>query len=125
MANRTIFFQSSEVGFHTVIIAWLNLDIGIDVCYIDGLDVYTEHWLQHAFPGYIIALVVILIIVMEVSPKFAGLLGKRDPVATLATLIILSYAKLLSITIIVLSYATLDYPDGSQKTVWLPDVNVK
>ena len=103
-----IFSPSSEVGFDTIIVAWLNLDIGIDVSFIDGLDGYTKHWLQLAFPAYIIALVVILIIVLELSPKFAGLLGKRDPVAALATLILLSYAKLLSITITVLSHATLD-----------------
>ena len=56
--------------------------------------------------------------------RFARLIGKRDPAATLATLILLSYAKLLSTTITTLSFAVLDYPDGSQKTVWFPDGNV-
>ena len=78
-----------------------------------------------AFPLYIIVLVVLLIIVSEYSPKFAALIGKKDPVATPATLILLSYAKLLSITITALSSATIDYPDGSQEVVWLPDANVK
>ena len=47
-----------------------------------------------------------------------------DPIATLATLILLSYAKLLSVTITALSFAVLDYPDGSRETVWLSDGNV-
>ena len=68
---------------------------------------------------------IILIIVSEYSPKFARLIGKRDPIATLATLILLSYAKLLSVTITALSFAVLDYPDGSRETVWLPDGNVR
>ena len=106
-------------------VAWLNLDIGIDVCFFDGLDAYTKTWLQLAFPVYIISLVIIVIIVSEYSPRFAGLIGKRDPIATLATLILLSYAKLLSVTITVLSFAVLDYPDDSRKTVWLSDGNVK
>ena len=123
-ANSTVFFPSSEPNFPSVFVAWLNLDIGIDVCFFDGLDAYTKTWLQLAFPIYIISLVIIVIIVSEYSPRFAGLIGKRDPIATLATLILLSYAKLLSVTITALSFAVLDYPDGSRKTVWLPDGNV-
>ena len=46
---------------------------------------------------YIISLVVVVIIVSEYSPRFAGLIGRKDPISTLATLILLSYAKLLSL----------------------------
>ena len=123
-AGSAVFFSSSEPSFPSVFVAWLNLDIGIDVCFIDGLDAYTKTWLQLAFPVYIISLVVVVIIVSEYSPRFAGLIGKKDPISTLATLILLSYAKLLSITITALSSAVLDYPDGHQETVWLPDGNV-
>ena len=123
-ANNAVFFPSSEPSFPTVFVAWLNLDIGIDVCFFDGLDAYTKTWLQLAFPVYIISLVIVVIIVSEYSPRFAGLIGKRDPIATLATLMLLSYAKLLSVTITALSFAVLDYPDGSRETVWLPDGNV-
>ena len=124
-ANSAVFFPSSEPSFPTVFVAWLNLDIGVDVCFFDGLDTYIKTWLQLAFSVYIISLVIVVIIVSEYSPRFAGLIGKRDPIATLATLILLSYAKLLSVTITALSFAVLDYPDGSQETVWLPDGNVK
>ena len=67
-----------------------------------------------------------MIIISEHSPRFTRLIGpgRRDPVATLATLTLLSYAKLLSITIAVLSFAVLLYPDGSRVVVWLPDGNV-
>ena len=123
-AGSTTFFPSSEPSFPSVFISWLNLDIGIDVCFVDGLDAYTKAWLQLAFPVYIIFLVVMVIIIGEHSSRFAGLIGKRDPVSTLATLILISYAKLLSITITALSSAVLNYPDGKQKTVWRPDGNV-
>ena len=123
-AGSAVFFSSSEPSFPSVFVAWLNLDIGIDVCFIDGLDAYAKTWLQLAFPVYIISLVVMVIVVSEYSPRFAGLIGKKDPISTLATLILLSYAKLLSITITALSSAVLDYPDGHQETVWLPDGNV-
>ena len=124
-ANSAVFFPSSEPSFPTVFVAWLNLDLGIDVCFFDGLDTYIKTWLQLAFPLYIISLVVIIIIVSEYSPRFAALIGRKDPIATLATLILLSYAKLLSITITALSFTDISYPDGSHETVWLPDGNVK
>ena len=123
--SSSIFFPSSEASFPTVVTAWLNLDIGIDVCFFDGLDAYSKVWLQLFFPAYIISLVVAIIVVSECSPRFAELIGKRDPVATLATLILLSYAKLLSTSIGSLSFAILDYPDGTRETVWLLDGNVK
>ena len=124
-AGSAVFFPSSEPSFPSVIVAWLNLEIGIDVCFIDGLDAYIKTWLQLGFPLYIIFLVVMVIIISEYSPKFAGVIGRKDPVSTLATLILLSYAKLLSVTITALSFAKLDYPDGKQEIVWLPDGNVK
>ena len=76
-AGSAIFFPSSEPSFPSVFVAWLNLDIGIDVCFIDGLDAYAKVWLQLAFPLYIISLVVMVIVVSEYSPRFAGLIGKK------------------------------------------------
>ena len=123
-ANSDVFFPSTKVHF-PIFIEWLNLEIGIDVCFFDGLDTYFKTWLQLVFPTYIISLVIIIIVVSDYSPRFAGLIGKRDPIATLATLILLSYAKLLSVSIVILLPANLDYPDGSQMTVWLLDGTMK
>ena len=123
-AGNVAFYPSSKPSFYSIFVAWLNLDIGIDVCFIDGLDAYSKTWLQIAFPLYIIILVVMVIIVSEYSPKFTALIGRKDPVSALATLILLSYAKLLSVTIAALSFAELNYPDGL-KIVWRPDGNVK
>ena len=121
-ANSAVFFPSSEPSFPTVFVAWLNLDLGIDVCFINNLDTYSKTWLQLAFPVYIISLV---IVICENSSRYARLIGRKDPIATLATLILMSYSKLLSVTITVLSFAVIRYPDGSQEIVWLPDGNVK
>ena len=123
-ASSSAFFQSLEPSFPMLFVAWLNLDIGFDVCFIRELDAYSKTWLQLAFPTYIITLVVLMIFISERSPRFTRLIGRRDPVATLATLILLSYSRLLSTTIIVLSFAILDYPDGP-RLVWLLDGNVK
>ena len=44
--------------------------------------------------------------------------------ATLATLILLSYAKLVEICFKSLSVDALEYPDGSIEMLWLPDATV-
>ena len=66
----------------------------------------------------------IITIISKHNSIFARQIGRRDPIATLATLIILSYTKLLSTTISILSYADLHYPNGSQVRVWFPDGSV-
>ena len=94
-ANKSILLPFKETNFNTVFISWLNLELGFDTCYFQGMDTYTKTWLQLAFPVYVILLVVLVIIISSYSTKFSNLIGKKDPVATLATLILLSYTKLL------------------------------
>ena len=89
------------------------------------MDTYVKTWLNLAFPTYVIFLVISVIIVSYYSSRFAELIGKKDPVATLATLILLSYANLLEICFRSLSLGILIYPDGSREFLWLPDATVK
>ena len=104
--------------------SWFNLEHGIDTCFFDGMDFYWKTWVQLAFPAYIILLVVLVIIISECSVRFAQLVGKRNPIATLDTLILLCYVKFLRTVIVAFSFATLDYPDGSHPVVWWPDATV-
>ena len=125
VAHNTILLPFSQPNFITIFIAWLNLDFGFDTCFFEGMDAYWKTWLQLAFPAYIIFLVTMIIFISEHSTRFGYLIGKKNPVATLATLILLSYAKLLHTIIAALSFAILDYPDGSREIVWLPDASVR
>ena len=122
-ANRVVLLPYPEPNFITVFISWLNLELGIDVCYVEGMDIYMKTWLQLAFPIYIIFLVVLLIIVSRYSSRFSKLIAKKNPVATLATLILISYGKLFHVILLAqpFSYAVLTYPDGTNKVLWLPD----
>ena len=124
-ANKSILISFEETNYVTVLISWLNLELGIDTCYFPGMDTYIKAWLQLAFPVYVILLVVLVIIVSSYSTKFSNLIGKKNPVATLATLILLSYAKLLEVCFNSLSVGTLEYPDSSREMLWLPDATVK
>lgn len=112
-ANSNILFPFSKPNFATVIVTWLNMEFGVDACFFEGVDAYWKLWLQLAFPSYVISLVVVVIIVSEHSMRFVQLIGKRNPMAVLTTLILLSYAKLLHTIIAALSFATLEYRNGS------------
>ena len=123
-AHNTLLLPFSRPNFVTVFIAWLNLDFGFNTCFFEGMDAYWKTWLQLAFPAYVIFLVAMIIFISERSPRFGWLIGKKNPVATLVTLVLFSYAKLLHTIIAALSFAILDYPDGSRKIAWLPDASV-
>ena len=115
-ANRTIFDPLP------VFIAWLNLDFGIETCFYDGMNVYSKTWLQFVFPVYIWLLVGLMIVVSHFSHRFANLLG-NNPVSVLATLILLSYTKILRTLIMVLYVTYLEYPTYN-RMVWLYDGNI-
>ena len=124
-ANRSILLPFHDTNFVTVFISWLNLELGIDACYFPEMDTYIKTWLQLVFPAYSILLVASVIIISSYSTRFSNLIGKKNPVATLATLSLLSYAKLLEICFMSLSVGILEYPDGSSEMLWLPDATVK
>ena len=127
-ANIKTFFPSSQPSFFSVSISWLNLDIGLDICLFPTMDAYLKTWLQLVFPTYILLLVVIVIVISARSKRFSQLIGKKNPVATLATLILLSYAKFLHTIIAALSGVVLKYPGpngGYKVRLWLPDATVE
>ena len=120
--NRAQLFPSGETNILTVFIAWVNLDLGIETCFFDGMDAYSKAWLQYAFPVYVWTLVGAIILASRHSNRIARSLGS-NPVAVLATLFLLSYAKLLRSIINPLYVTFLDYPSDT-KPVWLVDGNV-
>ena len=124
VAHNSLLLPFSRPNFISVFIAWLNLDFGFNACFFEGMDAYWKTWLQLAFPAYVIFLVAMIILISERSTRFGWLIGKKNPVATLVTLVLLSYAKVLRTVIAVLSFAILDYPDGSREIVWLPDASI-
>ena len=120
--NRTIFLPVESTNAFSIFIAWLNLDFSIETCFCNGLDTYSKTWLQFVFPVYIWVLVGLIIAVSHFSHRFANLLG-NNPVSVLATLILLSYTKILRTLITVLYITYLEYPKHN-RMVWLYDANI-
>ena len=113
-ANKSIYFSKTHMCAVKVFVSWLSLDVGIDACFVEGMDTYTKTWLQLVFPTYIISLVIITICISSYSFKLSSTLGKKKPVETLVTLILLSYTKLLKTIITSFSFAIFKYPNGTK-----------
>ena len=122
-SNRAVFFPDGHSSPATVFIAWINLDLGIETCFFSGMNAYIKTWLQLVFPVYIWA-IVLTIIILSHYYTLAAKLFRRHAVKVLATLFLLSYAKLQRYTISALSFTTLVYPGGHSRALWLPDGNV-
>ena len=76
------------------ILSLLNLDLGIETCFYDGMDGYTKMWLQLVFPTYLMTISFTLIIGSRHSSKLQRLTANRI-LKVLATLFLLSYTKIL------------------------------
>ena len=120
--NRTTFIPVETTNILSAFIAWLNLDFGVETCFYKGMDAYSKTWLQFVFPIYIWVIVGLIILASHFSRRFTKLLG-NNPVSVLATLILLSYAKILRNLIAALYVTYLEYPTYN-RGVWLYDANI-
>ena len=129
-AYKTILFRSEVQGNHMFsflnsFIAWLNLDLGIETCFLVGMNAYRKTWLQFLFPFYIWAIAGIIIVACRYSSRLTNLIGSRA-VPLLATLFFVSYMKLLRIVIDATSVAVIEhYPLNTSSAVWYLDGNLR
>ena len=134
--NHSIFFSQSILNPMKVIVSFVNLDLGLPLCFYDGMDDADKAGLQFVFPAYLLILTMTVIVLchycLQRSPtsptsscwyRFPIIIGERA-VGVLSTLIYLSYSKLLRTVIDVLTYSTVHLPSGDMY-VWFYDGNVK
>ena len=134
--NTSIFFSQSILNPMMVIVSFVNLDLGLPLCFYDGMDDADKAGLQFVFPAYLLILTMTVIVLchycLQRSPtsstsscwyRFPIMIGERA-VGVLSTLIYLSYSKLLRTVIDVFTYSTVHLPSGDMY-VWFYDGNVE
>ena len=126
-ANSAILFPTTDTlhpaqQFFYTFVAWLNMDLGIETCFIEGLDAYWKTWLQFLFPLYVWCITGVVIAASHYSTRVSRIFGNNS-VPVLATLLLLSYTKLLRTIIISLGFSLLSNDDGT-RIVWSFDGNV-
>ena len=134
--NTSIFFNQSIFNPLQVIVSLVNLDLGLPMCFYNGMDDTNKAGLQFVFPAYLLILTMATILVchycLQRSPttstrfflyRLSTIIGERA-VGVLSTLIYLSYSKLLRTVIDILTYSTVHLPSGDMY-VWFYDGNVE
>ena len=124
--TKNVFFPPEMTSsFSSVFIAWFNLDLGIEICFYNGLDLYAKTWLLLVFPLYVWLSVCIAIVASRYSVAISRILTPNNQLHVLATLFLLSYTKILQVITTVFSYTVLQYSDDLSKTVWFYDGNTE
>ena len=123
-----IFFPKHPVDFFSQFISWINLDLGIKTCFYHKMDSCSKTWLQFVFPAYVWFIVIFIIILLRYSSKAVRLVG-RQAIPVLATMILLSYTKLIRTVFQAFYYTKIPCTDDKNNTVsllrWYVDANVQ
>ena len=119
------FFPTGRIVVLSHFIAWLNLDFGFSSCFYEQFDPFAKAWLQFAFPIYIWLIVLLIIYACRKSSTLSRLLGNQA-VPVLATLILLSYIKMVRIVSDAIGYTkvTLLSCSNVERYVWYNNGNV-
>ena len=132
--NERLFFntEDSQFLFLRVFISLINLDLGFEMCFYNEMSQIAKTGLQFVFPVYLWLLVATIIIFGRYYFQGQHSSSRFAPVPILATLILLSYSKLLRTTVSVFSYVNIHYTtkesnfsSSQQLTAWQPDANVE
>ena len=107
-----------------ILFVWLNLcslNLGFPLCFYDGMTELVKTFLQFAFPLYLIVIVIVFIQLSRYSTKLARHTSHYS-VQVLATLVFLSYAKLVNA--IVDAWKVVAVETSTEKTIrWSLDGN--
>ena len=126
--NARYFLRDSKLQFLLIFISLVNLELGFPVCFYNGMNDIVKTGLQFVFPIYIWSIVIFIIFASRYSTRVSRLTS-RSSVQVLATLIHLSYSKLLSTTVDILVHETVETEshNGSINTytAWYFDGNVQ
>lgn len=118
-------FDNAGTEFFLAFIAWLNLDLGVETCFYNGMDNYAKTWLQFVFPIYLYILVGVIIFAGRYSSRISNLC-RFNAVPVLSTIILLSYSKLLRTIITIFSSVSIDTQNATAvPSVWAYDGNIE
>ena len=121
-----VFSTQGAVPVLSQLVSWINLDIGIEACFYNGMGAYAKEWLQFAFPLYLWVIIIFIIYLCRKYGKISRLVGS-NAVPVLSTLLLLSYTKLVRTIFIILHkrQITLHCTNVKPVTVWYEDPNVE
>ena len=110
IAHSYVFVPLAKPSYITVFIAWMSLDLGINTCLYNGMDMYAKVWLQLVFPLYVVILTVLTAAVSRCSKRIAKILSRESLINLSTTVIFLSFMKLTRVMMVALSFTRITLP---------------
>jgi len=116
----------STKDFSWIFVSLCNLDLGIEVCFYNGMTTYSATWLRLMFPIYVL----LLVVAMGFASRYFQMIEKvtrKRVIPVMATLYLLSYSKLMQVTFRGLfSYTTIHhlYAVENKDVYWSMDSSV-
>ena len=122
--NYLVFFPKYNSPLY-IFLSLLNLDLGIETCFYDGMDDYVKSWLQLLFPIYLLMIAGLIIITSRYSVRIQRITA-RKVLPVLATLFLLSYTKIVrTISSVLFYYSEItNLPSESTTLVWSVSTNI-
>jgi len=123
--NEEVFFNMniSRFTFLRVFVSTVNLDLGFEICFYDGMSQIVKTGLQFVFPVYLWLLILVIVYLSRYSHCFRAKVS-NEALPVLATLMFLSYSKVLRTSITVFSYVFIQSSSYGSITAWEPDPTV-
>ena len=124
--NDSVFLVNNDILQPLkVFISFINLDLGIETCFYNGMDMYVKTWLLFFFPFFLITTAFTIIIASRHSTRIPKLTFTRS-LPVLATLFLFSYNGVLRTVLTVLfSYSIITHlPSGHKQIQWSIDASV-
>ena len=118
ISTLDLFATKREIAYTLILL--FNLDLGIEICFYNGMTVYDTMWLQFVFPLYLLSIVAGLVIASRYSPKIERVTRKKV-IPVIATLYLLSYNKIMIITFKGLfSFKKIHYLSSGETEIYWP-----
>ena len=123
--NEHLFFNTtiSRLSFLRVYISIVNLDLGFELCFYEGMSQLAKTGLQFVFPVYLWLLMLVIIFIAK-RYFHDQKISSYSALPVLATLTLLSYQKILRAIIRVFSLTTVSSSSQNNIYVWQPDPTV-
>ena len=98
--------SNSNVAFIFILVSFLNLNLGIETCFYDGMDALARTGLYLVFPFYIFLLMFVIVGISSRSARFSNWCTRNGFSASkvFVTLIVMTYSSLLETCIEVLGF---------------------
>ena len=114
----SFFAPNGSIGFFLV--KFINLSMGFEVCFYDGMDTLAKVGIQLLFPAYLFFIMLVIIILAKCSSKISN--AGFSAAKTFSTLLLLCYTSVGETCILILAWKLIN---GLNGTYWYADPTIQ